>query len=60
VYTPFASKVLRDDSDKPLETAQDCTVDDDRSGHDGLVRGAVPQVEALRQLEVELDGRTLE
>lgn len=35
-------------------------MDDDRPRHDSLVRGAIPQVEALRQLEVELDGRTLE
>ena len=59
-YIPFASKMLRDDCDKALETAQDCTVDDHRPGHDGLVGGTVPQVEALGQLEVELDGRALE
>jgi hypothetical protein len=52
--------VFRDDSDEALETAQDRTVDDNRPGHDGLVGGAIPQIETLGQLEVELDGRALE
>jgi hypothetical protein len=52
--------VLRNNRDESLQAAQDRPVDDDGPRHDGLVRGAIPQVEALRQLEVQLDRRALE
>ena len=57
--------MLRDDRDEALEAAQDRAVDDDGArgrlvGVGGLVGGAVLEVEALRELEVELNGGTLE
>ena len=57
---PLPGEVLRDNGDEALQAAQDRAMDDDRAGHNRLVRRTVAQVEALRQLEVELDGRALE
>ena len=57
--------MLSDDSNEALERSQDRAVDDDRA-RGGLVRvscllrRAVLEVEALGELEVELDGCTLE
>ena len=57
--------MLRDDGNEPFETSQDSTVNHHwpRWGfvwvcH--ILRGAVLEVEPLRELEVELDGRALE
>ena len=58
--------MLSDDRNEPLETAKDSTVDDDGTrrrpvaGVGGVVSRAILEVEALRQLEVELNGRALE
>lgn len=52
--------MLRDNGDEALHAAEDRAVDDDGARHDRLVRRAEAQVEALRQLEVELDRRALE
>lgn len=52
--------MLRNDRNKPLQAAQDGSMNNHRAGHDRLVRRPVSQVEALRELEVELDGRALE
>ena len=59
--------MLGDDSNEALEAAEDRAVDHDgargrpaRVGGGGLVRGAILEVEALGELEVELDGRALE
>ena len=64
---PLASKVLRNNRDEPLQAAEDRAVNHDgargraaRVGSGGLVRAAVLEVEALGELEVELDGRALE
>lgn len=64
---PLARKVLRDDPDEALQTPEDRAVDHDgarrraaRVGSGCFVRGAVLEVEALGELEVELDGRALE
>jgi hypothetical protein len=62
---PFPTKMLRDDGDEAFETSQDSTVNHHRTRRglvriDRLVRGAVLEVEPLRELEIELDGRTLE
>ena len=55
--------MLGNDSDEAFQTAQDCAVDDHRT-RGGLVyvvvRAAVLEVEALWQLEVELDRGALE
>lgn len=64
-HIPFPAKVLRNDGDEPFETSQDGTVNHHRSRRGlvrvrRLVRGAVLEVEPLRELKVELDGRTLE
>lgn len=57
--------MLCNDGHEPLQTSQDRTMNNDGPrwrlvGVRGLLRGAILQVEALRQLEVELDRRALE
>ncbi len=50
--------MLGDHADEPLEGSEDRVVDDHRP-LEAALRGAVLEVEALRQLVVELDGRGL-
>lgn len=64
--SPFPSEVLGEDCDEPLQTTQDCTMDNNGSRRRFILvlrvvlSRAVLQTEALRQLEVELDSSTLE
>ena len=57
---PFPCKMLRNDGNKPLQTPQNRTMDDNRTCEGLFVRRAVLKVESFRELEVELDGGALE
>jgi hypothetical protein len=66
--SPLASKVLGDDGNKSLQRAKYSSVDHDGSGRRAVslhlsrlvLSCAILEVEALRELEVELDRSTLE
>lgn len=61
--TPVSSKVLCDDSGKALQTAENSTVNHNRSMNgfvSAFISGSVLQIEAFGECEIQLDCGALE